>query len=258
MNRLQFKPAHKAPPLERYAPLCAGGTFASGGGDAPFAQFAPLHYEPNYAYPLLVWLHGAGDSEHQLRRIMPHVSMRNYVAIAPRGTIVITPPDADQKAYAWSQSSGDIGQAEHCISRAISAAKRRYHIRPDRVFLAGYDCGGTMAFRVALHDALSFAGVISLCGPFPRQGAPLADLDRVRSLPLFVSACRAATRYPTDQVCDDLRLLHSAGMSITLKEYPGADGLSADMLADVDRWIMEQISTTQRQAIPQPKQSGVG
>jgi len=47
-----------------------------------------------------------------------------------------------------------------------------------------------------------------------------------------------------------LRLLHSAGMSVTLRVYPGGDELSPQMLADVDRWIIEQITN------PQP--SGVG
>ena len=49
---------------------------------APHATFAPMHYEPNYAYPLLVWLHGYASNEHELRQVMPQVSMRNYVAVA--------------------------------------------------------------------------------------------------------------------------------------------------------------------------------
>src|SRR6185503_16233240 len=53
--------------------------------DLPFTTFAPIHYEERYAYPLLVWLHGDAGSEQELRQIMPLVSMRNYVAIAPRG-----------------------------------------------------------------------------------------------------------------------------------------------------------------------------
>ena len=43
--------------------------------------FTPLHYERNYAYPLIVWLHGPGDDERQVTRVMPLVSMRNYVGV---------------------------------------------------------------------------------------------------------------------------------------------------------------------------------
>ena len=50
--------------------------------DFPHALFAPLHYASGYAYPLIVWLHGSGSDERQLQRIMPLVSMQNYVAVA--------------------------------------------------------------------------------------------------------------------------------------------------------------------------------
>ncbi len=179
-------------------------------------MFAPLHYEPNYAYPLLVWLHGGGDSERQLRRIMPAVSLRNYVAVAPQGTLSVPRKNNPGNGYRWVQTPEHVAQAEQRVLAAIAAAQLRFHIRPDRIFLAGYECGGTMAFRIATEHADRFAGVVSLCGPFPTQGTPLAKLDVVRELPLFVAACREGKSYPTEQVCDNLRLFHSAGMSITL------------------------------------------
>src|SRR5688572_27524759 len=58
--------------------------FSRAGETAQCAWFTPMHYEPNYAYPLLVWLHGDHGDQQQLKRIMPLVSMRNYVAVAPR------------------------------------------------------------------------------------------------------------------------------------------------------------------------------
>src|SRR5262245_28959832 len=61
----------------------------------------PLHYERNYAYPLVVWLHGAGDDERQVTNVMPLVSSRNYAAVGPRGTL---PLDNPLGAYRWSQT----------------------------------------------------------------------------------------------------------------------------------------------------------
>ena len=58
-------------------------SFCSSQSTLAHATFGPQHYEPQYAYPLIVWLHGRGDDERQLLRVMPHVSMRNYVAVAP-------------------------------------------------------------------------------------------------------------------------------------------------------------------------------
>ena len=48
-----------------------------------YSLFAPLRYTPSYPYPLIVWLHGYGSDERQLVRVMPLVSMQNYVAVAP-------------------------------------------------------------------------------------------------------------------------------------------------------------------------------
>lgn len=216
---------------------------------ATHALFAPLHYEPNYAYPLLVWLHGGGDSEHQLRRIMPLVSLRNYVSVAPRGTMEAPPGSAGKRSgFCWAQTPEHIAQAEQHVRAAIAAARERFNIRPDRVFLVGYESGGTMALRIAMEHPKVFAGVLSLCGPFPKEGTPLAKLDGVRQMPLFIAACREGAYYPTDEVCNNLRLFHAAGLSTTLREYPGNDGLSPMMLADIDRWMMEQISSSSSSA----------
>src|SRR5207302_8727119 len=101
----------------------------------------------------------------------------------------------------------------------------------DGVVLAGYVCGGTVALGLALRDPRRFAGVLSLGGRFPVGHAPLARLADARHLSIWLSCTRASERYPSAAVCDDLRLLHSAGMSIMLREYPGADGLLPQMLS---------------------------
>ncbi len=206
-------------------------------GRAPYALFGPLHYEPNYAYPLIVWLHGPGDSEAQLRRVMPLISLRNYVAVAPRGTA-----DWSGGGYYWRQTDEHIQAADEQVCECLEAARGKFNIAADRVFLAGYGCGGTMAFRVALREPRRIAGVLSLGGPFPSGRSPLAQLEAARRLSVFLACSRQSQQYPTAIVCNDLRLLHTAGMSIVLREYPGDDGLTPQMLADVDRWVMEQVT----------------
>jgi phospholipase/carboxylesterase len=259
MNRLQAQTPSVWPEFESAAECCTSARYRAASENDPHALFAPLHYEQNYAYPLLVWLHGGGDSERQLRRIMPLVSMRNYVAVAPRGTLAGANRAGNSGGYHWQQTPEHTSLADQRIRAAIAEAQQRFHIRQDRIFLAGYESGGTMALRIATQQAQRFAGVLSLCGPFPTEGAPLAQLNTVRRLSLYVAACRAGSYYPTSQVCDNLRLFHAAGMSITLREYPGDGSLSESMLADIDRWMMEQIvgQTTLPDAVP-PRQTGVG
>ena len=218
------------------------GMFSTPEPDAAHAIFAPLHYERGYPYPLIVWLHGQGSNERQLLRIMPLVSMRNYVAVAPRGTVAGTGEMAGGD-YTWSQADDHVPQAQQRVFEAIEAISQRFHVAPRRIFLAGFDAGGTMAFRVALGHPERFAGVLSLGGPFPTGCSALAKLPEARQLPVLLAAGRRSSLYGEAEVCADLRLLHTAGMSITLRLYPCAHELSPQMLSDVDRWIMEQITS---------------
>jgi phospholipase/carboxylesterase len=53
---------------------------------------------------------------------------------------------------------------------------------------------------------------------------------------------RDSTEYPLARVCEELRLLHAAGISVTLRQYPCGDELTTQMLHDLDVWLMEQVT----------------
>jgi phospholipase/carboxylesterase len=239
MNRIQtLSPADVLPSV----PAADSAAFRPTSGGLACAVFVPLHYERNYAYPLLVWLHGPEDDENQLKRIMPLVSMRNYVAVAPRGPARVA-RTGGRAMYTWRHHDADLALAEQRVFDSIAQAESKFHIHPRRVFIAGFDVGGTMALRLALTQPDCFAGVLSLGGMLP-SGRTLGRLHEARRVPLFLACGRESTRYPTDQVCADLRLLHSAGMDITLRQYPGGQQISPLMLADMDRWMMELTTGT--------------
>lgn len=213
-----------------------------------YALVAPLHYEPNYAYPLIVWLHGPGDDEQQVKRLMPLVSMRNYVSVAPRGTVSLPVHPGTPPGYSWSQASDHQAAAEQRVIDCIEQAARSFNVARDRIFLAGFESGGTMALRLAMSAPGRFAGVLSLGGQFPAGRNPLGRYAEARRIPLFVACGQDAVRYPADRVCDDLRLYHSAGMAVSLRVYPCGDEISPHMLPDMDRWIMEQIASIKQLA----------
>ncbi|MCU0958817.1 MAG: alpha/beta hydrolase-fold protein [Pirellulaceae bacterium] len=240
MKRHQVKPtlfstlAGESPQLEHALAWTAHE------GDGHCAVFAPLHYERNYAYPLVVWLHGPGQDERQLLRIMPEVSMRNYVAVAPRG------PQARGAVrgagYGWSLDDDLLVAIENAVFGSIDTACARYHIARHRIFLVGHERGGTLAFWLGMRHPRKFAGVASLCGPFPSGRAPLAHFDEAREVPVFLAHGRHSESYPVETACAELRLFHAAGMNVTLRQYPGGDDLHPQMLRDVNAWLMEQVT----------------
>jgi len=210
--------------------------------DFAHAVFAPMHYEPGYAYPLIVWLHGCGADERQLQRIMPLVSMRNYLAVAPRGIRSPKQESEERECYGWRQTEDQIQCAEQRVFDCIELAGRKHHVSPKRIFLAGFDRGGTMAMRIAMSHPSRFAGVVSFCGAFPTGRAPFGNLIAARRLEILLATGRGSQEYPASQVCEDLRLFHTAGLSVTLRQYPCGQELMPRMLTDLDRWIIEQIA----------------
>jgi phospholipase/carboxylesterase len=181
---------------------------------------------------------------------MPLISLRNYVAVAPCGTLAAESL-CGRPTYGWSQADAHVAQADERVLAAIGTAQNAYNISAARVFIAGFDGGGTMALRLACNNPQLFAGVLSLCGQFPSGRAPLGRLAEVRRLPVFLATGRTSGDYPPAKVCENLRLFYAAGMSISLREYPCGHELTTQMLADVDRWLMEQI-TAPATASPNP------
>jgi phospholipase/carboxylesterase len=219
-------------------------------GDSAYSLFVPLHYERGYAYPLLVWLHGPGSNERQLPEIMRQISIRNYVAVAPRGNRLPEDFSGGESGFGWLQTEEAIQEAEQRVFEIIDLASRRYHFSKRRIFLAGYESGGTMAMRLALRHPNSFAGAASFGGPMPGGNNPLGNLAAARKLNFLILCGRSSTAYSPQDVCDNLRLFHAAGIPVSLRQYPCGQELAPAMLADLNRWIIEQVTGDSASSLP--------
>ena len=135
-----------------------------------------------------------------------------------------------------------MAAAEASVFDCLETAREKFSVAPHRIFLAGYQAGGTMAFRLGLKYPRRFAGILSLGGPFPTGNSPLAYFEQARQLPLFIAQGRYSELYPVETTCQELRLFHAAGMHVTLRQYPCGDELNAQMLHDMNVWIMELVT----------------
>ena len=188
---------------------------AAAGGDR---VFVPQGYEPAYDYPLLVWLPDAARP-FDLGRTMARTSLRNFVAVEPAA-------GADVEARVW---------------RAVERVRDRWSIHPRRIYLAGVGTGGSAAFRIACRAPDACGGVVSLGGPFPLDEGLFAAADRVRRLPMLLCLRHDAAAAATSHVDRVLRLFHAAGATLSLRLYAGHDDHARAMLADVNRWLMQDV-----------------
>lgn len=209
----------------------------------PIQFFLPEHYESGYAYPLIVWLHGAGEDEDQLNTVFPEISLRNYVGVAPRGVTTAN----FGPGYCWQDSAEGVELAREQVYAAIEYATERANIAPQKVFLAGRGEGGAMALRLALANPEQYCGVLSFGRGLPRGQNILARLKEARTLPMFLAVGGDSLEYPTEQLCEDLKLCHLAWLSVSVKQYhPCADELVVDMMTDANEWMMNLVTSGSR------------
>ena len=206
-----------------------------------YSCFTPQGYEAGYAYPLIVWLHGQRSSEEELPEVMPLISTRNHVAIAPRGPRYV---DGIRGSYTWEDTADCIAEAADRVDECIEIAQGRFNIHPQRIFVAGHSTGGTMAHRLGIEYPDRFAGAISLGGRAPRGSRLLKHLHQARELPLLLCASPTEGSYSSDEVMNDLRFLHNAGLTLSLRLYPEGDELTTVMFNDLNAWVMEQFCPT--------------
>jgi phospholipase/carboxylesterase len=203
------------------------------------SYFLPSRYEPNYRYPLVVWLHADGGCQRELADVMPHISTQNYVGVGIRATRAC---DSAGHRFQWLQTPLGTAVAEDAVFAAIDSASRKYSVNPNRIYLAGYREGGTMALRIALRNANEIDGAISLDGALPRGGRPLTDLESARKLAILSAVAIDGDRYPMNKVCEDLRMWHTANLRMDMRQYTVEDCMVTEVLADVNAWIMRRVT----------------
>jgi phospholipase/carboxylesterase len=208
----------------------------------PLRTFLPTGYERNYPYPLVVFLHGHGGSEEQILHLAPRLSRRNFVCIGLRGPHAVSERFDGQPAFSWGLEGGWDSLVEDYVLRSIEQTRRAYHIHSERIYLAGFCEGAALAYRVGLAMPEKFAGIISFNGTMPRGGGPLFHLPDVRRLRVLIGHGIANAVIPLTMARSDFRLLYGAGLDAQMNTYPTTHRIHANMLRDMNRWIIERVN----------------
>jgi hypothetical protein len=118
--------------------------------------YLPPDYEadPARRWPLILFLHGAGDRGDNGYVIAQNSPFRFVTAGRPLDSIIVAP------LLAGGIPSFPTAYLDGSLDEALA----RYRVDPDRVTLSGLSMGGEAAYRVARHRPGTFAGVSVLAG----------------------------------------------------------------------------------------------
>ncbi len=197
--------------------------------------FTPLDYLCSYRYPLLVWLHSQDSTEQELLKIIPKISLRNYVCAAPAGFSV-------NKTIAWPIHQ--LHEIELRVLETINQVRGSMNIHSRRIFIAGIQSGGTAAMALALSRPDLFAGAASFNGPVPRFHVMFRQFKLQKKQSYFVGIPANPEGYPAALLKEDIDMFNNAGINIQFKDYSAETDTNRVMYSDLNRWIMRSISTS--------------
>jgi polyhydroxybutyrate depolymerase len=111
--------------------------------------------------PALLFFHGHNATGAMIFRggLRSEFGDAGYVIIAPNGT-----PIEGRNSRRWAGREGGTRDDVAFTLDAIEDAAKRASIDPDRIYVAGFSAGGSMAWLMACKAAENFAGFVSISG----------------------------------------------------------------------------------------------
>lgn len=178
--------------------------------------YVPDGYAHDKSWPLLIALHGAGDTaKNFIGAWSVNAAKQGYIVLAVKST-----------GQGWAKSDGPL------ILSAIDDVKKQYLINQDLVFIVGFSSGAFMASEFGMDNYKLFRIIATFAGA-TFMSAPKPAKDKIS---IFIIC---GTQDPNLASCkQSLTILKSGGMDVELKEVP--DLGHAMRNEDID-WLCERI-----------------
>jgi predicted peptidase len=195
------------------------------GLDYPYQVYVPRDYDPAREWPVILFLHGAGErGSDGIRQTL--IGLPDAIRRAPdRFPAIVVMPQAPADS-SWQRNSARA--AMQALDETIAA----YNTDPARVYLSGLSMGGNGAWYLAWQNADRFAALAVVCGfVTPFRGWPdfVTDGDgtrfdriaaRISRLPVWIVHGEADPVVPVSESREMRDALLAAGADVTYRELP--------------------------------------
>jgi poly(3-hydroxybutyrate) depolymerase len=251
-------------PLMEFEELQAGNVRAGGfvrlaytdevDGSTQYCRaYLPQHYAKDKAFPLIVFLHGFNPPNPEYINWWTVDERHNAIADS-RDVIMVEPHGRGNAQY--------LGIGDRDVLKCIDAAKRRFSVDADRVYLTGESMGGHGTWAIATRHPDIFAAAAPVYGgwdfrvtdvsgppiaPAPRtaleafafeRSSSFADAENLLHVPMLITHGDADPNVSVENSRHAVRMLQRWGYDVQYHEMPGwahEDLGERDAIAD---WLL--------------------
>jgi len=218
----------------------------------PYTVYVPRDWTPKRRWPVVLFLHGAGERGNDGRRQM-QIGAGAAIRSAPErvpAIVVFPQAPADQR---W------IGRPADAAMMALQQAVREFHGDNRRLYLTGLSLGGFGTWHLALAHPDTFAALVPVCGGIVPHGSaasvqqsPLTasatdpyafTAERLRHIPIRIFHGADDTVVLPSESQQMYAALRAAGANVEYTEYAGVGHNAWDRAygdAQLWTWLFQQ------------------
>lgn len=163
--------------------------------------------ESKERFPLLLFLHGGGESGSDIEKVKTHGPPRMIEEGHDFPMIVVSPQNPETKGY-WD---------ENILVALLDHIEASYRVDTNRVYLTGLSRGGFGAWCLAIENPHRFAALVPICG-----AAPSPYGDWLGGMPIWVFHGARDKVIPLSESVDIVEEIQRAGGNAKLTVYPEA------------------------------------
>jgi predicted peptidase len=153
----------------------------SDGSESPYVVYVPQKYDPAKPAPIMLFLHGAGESKGGTKMPVEQGIANGHIQKRAKDfpAIVVIPQAEEVKvAYAdrWLPKNPDGKRAIAMLETTM----KEYKVDEKRVYLTGLSMGGYGAWAMAAEYPDRWAAIVPICG-----GADPAIAEKIKNIPCW-------------------------------------------------------------------------
>lgn len=192
-----------------------------------YLLFLPEGYDQSKTnWPLMLFLHGSGESGHDLNRVKAHGPPKIVETKKDFPFILVSP-----------QSSGR-GWSPDVLNALLDDVMKTHRVDPDRVYLTGLSMGGFGTWDLAAAHPEKFAAIAPICG-----GGNTNNASKLAKLPIWVFHGGKDPTVPIQRSREMVEAVKAAGGNVKFTVYPEAGHDSWTETYDNPefyQWLLEQ------------------
>lgn len=199
--------------------------FSADGAKLAYRLLKPATIEPGKSYPLVIFLHGAGergdDNKAQLKHGAPLFAKPESREKFP--CFVIAPQCPKDQTWSavkgWTDAESfqtEPKPAMKLLLGAVDAIEKEFTIDPDRIYVTGLSMGGYGSWDLITRFPGKFAAAIPVCGGGDKEKIAIA-----KGVPVWAFHGLADNVVPPARSQEMVAAIRAAGGKAAHTEYPG-------------------------------------